>query len=63
MGKIFTNSPANKTRIQEWIGRDDAIVLYPPVDTDFFRPKDLTGKYKNLPDQFFISFSRLTHAK
>ena len=31
MDVIFVNSLNNKNRIQEWIGRDDAIILYPPV--------------------------------
>jgi len=37
VGTIFVNSEANKKRISEWLGRDDAIVIYPSVDMDKFR--------------------------
>ncbi len=33
---IFINSEANKKKISEWLGREDAIVLYPSVDTNVF---------------------------
>ncbi len=71
---IFVNSTKNKERIKDWFGRDDAIVLYPPVDTDtFYFVNDTwwkTDKNKqeifHLPftsNNYFLSFSRLTHAK
>lgn len=71
MDVIFVNSLNNKNRIQEWIGRDDAIILYPPVDTVSFSRKDeseimqvfakegIHVGYKN----YYLSFARLTHAK
>jgi hypothetical protein len=33
---IFVNSQANKERMSEWLGRDDAIVIYPSVDLEKF---------------------------
>jgi glycosyltransferase involved in cell wall biosynthesis len=33
---IFVNSEANKKRMSEWCGRDDAIVIYPSVDVEKF---------------------------
>ncbi len=33
---IFVNSEANKKRISEWCGRDDAVVIYPSVDVEQF---------------------------
>lgn len=68
---IFVNSLKNKERMREWFGRGDAIVLYPPVDTEKFLPRGqeeilqvfasegIPLKYKG----YHISFSRLTHAK
>ncbi len=40
MDTIFVNSLNNKNRIRDWIGRDDAIILYPPVDTISFSKKE-----------------------
>ena len=37
---IFVNSEANKQRISEWCGRDDAVVIYPSVDVHRFRMFD-----------------------
>ena len=37
VGTIFFNLVANKKLISEWLGRDDAIVIYPSVDVDKFR--------------------------
>ena len=66
---LFVNSSANKKRIEEWIGRNDAIILSPPVDTSTFFPykqeeiapytSALWLEYKN----YYISFARLTHIK
>lgn len=65
---IFTNSMKNQKRIKDWMGRE-SILLYPPVDTLLFRvyTKD-EWKTMNiwLPFDFksyYLSFSRLTHAK
>jgi glycosyltransferase involved in cell wall biosynthesis len=33
---VFVNSEANKKRMSEWCKRDDAIVIYPSVDTQKF---------------------------
>ncbi len=33
---IFVNSETNKKMISEWLDRDDAIILYPSVDTEKF---------------------------
>jgi hypothetical protein len=33
---IFVNSETNKQRMSEWCGRDDAVVIYPSVDTEKF---------------------------
>lgn len=68
---IFVNSEANKKRMSEWLGRDDAIVIYPSVDTDKFRifPENevlqiLATEWILLQNKwYYISFSRLTHAK
>lgn len=68
---IFVNSKKNQVRMREWIDRDDAIILSPPVDTEKFRIIDkntilqtfaiewISASYKG----YYISFSRLTHAK
>lgn len=62
---IFVNSEANKKRMAEWLGREDAVVLYPPVDTEHFNQVAQHPTYQptNLPTDYFLSFSRLTHAK
>ncbi len=71
IGTIFVNSEANKKRMSEWCGRDDAIIIYPGVDLEKFNIFDeksisqiiaiewITISYK----WYYISFSRLTHAK
>lgn len=33
---VFVNSRSNQKRISEWLGRDDAIVIYPGVDSEKF---------------------------
>ena len=68
---IFVNSEANKQRMSEWCGRDDAIVIYPSVDVDRFQIFDenhvsqlLAIEWLNeLYKWYYLSFSRLTHAK
>ena len=68
---IFVNSDANKQRMSEWCGRDDAIVIYPSVDVDRFQIFDenhvsqlLAIEWLNeLYKWYYLSFSRLTHAK
>ncbi len=37
---IFVNSKTNQKRISEWLGRNDAIVIYPSVDTNKFNVFD-----------------------
>jgi hypothetical protein len=42
---IFVNSEANKKRMSEWCGRDDAVVIYPSVDVakfDIFNEKSVS---------------------
>ena len=67
---IFVNSAKNRDRIREWIGRDDAVILSPPVDTEHFSPEkthdifsETNADAKLSEEGFFLSFSRLTHAK
>lgn len=63
---IFTNSHANQENIRAWIGRE-AIFLPPPVDTHLFHPyasEEIQDSSLPLaPKSYFLSFSRLTHAK
>lgn len=71
VGTIFVNSEKNKVRMREWIGRDDAIVLSPPVDTKKFKKYDENTLSQTLAIEwiywsykdYYISFSRLTHVK
>lgn len=57
--------------MSEWLGRDDAIILYPSVDTDVFNIFDEKSISQIiaiewisiLNKEYYISFSRLTHAK
>ncbi|MBS9783926.1 glycosyltransferase [Candidatus Gracilibacteria bacterium] len=64
---IFVNSKANQKRVEKWLGRNDAKILYPPVDTDKFFPKKDNAIFRNIfpdfPESYFLSFSRLTFAK
>lgn len=68
---IFVNSEANKKRMSEWCGRDDAIVIYPSVDVKKFQIFDentisqiLAIEWLSISNKdYYISFSRLTHAK
>jgi glycosyltransferase involved in cell wall biosynthesis len=68
---IFVNSRKNKERMKEWIGRDDAIILYPPVDIQKFSPTDENTLLQTIAIEwisisnkdYYVSFSRLTHAK
>lgn len=54
MDIIITNSENTKRRIKEFLGYD-AVILYPPVDTQKF-------KYISQKD-YFLSFARLADAK
>lgn len=57
--------------MSEWLGRDDTIILYPSVDTDVFNIFDeksilqiITIEWISITyKEYYISFSRLTHAK
>lgn len=67
---IFVNSRKNQERMSKWIGRDDAEMLFPPVDTEHFSPTrtrnillDTHADVNLVTDGYFLSFSRLTHAK
>ncbi len=68
---IFVNSEANKKRMSEWCGRDDAVVIYPSVDVEKFDIFDEKSVSQILAiewiwfqnKQYYLSFSRLTHAK
>ncbi|MBC7503770.1 glycosyltransferase [Candidatus Gracilibacteria bacterium] len=68
---IFVNSEANKRRMSEWCGRSDAVLIYPSVDTDQFDIFSETSVSQILAiegimlqsKQYYLSFSRLTHAK
>jgi glycosyltransferase involved in cell wall biosynthesis len=68
---IFVNSEANKKRMKNWCRRDDAIVIYPSVDTEKFDIFDESSISQILAIEllsisnkdYYISFSRLTHAK
>lgn len=70
VGKIFVNSYTNQLILKNFLERD-SIVLLPPVDTQIFAYME---KYSLLPifaiewielsyKDYYISFSRLTHAK
>ena len=68
---IFTNSQTNKKRISDWLNRDDAIIIYPSVDTQKFNIYDKKSilqvfaiEWISLQNkEYYLSFSRLTHAK
>lgn len=55
--KLITNSGNTQKRIKNFTGRD-AQILYPPVDTGFFRPGESVGKW-----DYFLSFARLSSIK
>ncbi|MBX9809509.1 glycosyltransferase [Candidatus Gracilibacteria bacterium] len=71
VGTIFVNSKENQNNMKTLLSRDDAIVIYPSVDTEkfnifskkeilqVFAIEGLSMGYK----EYYISFSRLTHAK
>lgn len=68
---IFVNSQSNKKRISEYFWRDDSIVIYPSVDTQKFNISDKNTVSQILAIEwisllykdYYVSFSRLTHAK
>ncbi len=68
---IFTNSLINKKRISDWLDRDDAIIIYPSVDTQKFKIYDKKSILQIFAIEwiiiinkgYYLSFSRLTHAK
>ncbi len=71
VGTIFVNSTENQERMWRLIGRKDAIILSPPVDTDIFGIIDENTLSQTFAIEwislsikdYYISFSRLTHAK
>lgn len=68
MDIVFVNSKANKERFYTATGLTSH-VLYPPVNTEFFSPKNNARIYIQqsiwiqLPENYFLSFARLTHIK
>lgn len=59
-GRVHTlvaNSSAVAGRIRDWWGRD-ALVVHPPVDTDFYRPDPAVGR-----EDFFLLAGRLVPYK
>lgn len=71
VGTIFVNSKENQNNMKTLLGRDDAIVIYPSVDTEkfnIFSKKEILQVFAKewislLYKKYYISFSRLTHAK
>lgn len=54
--RLITNSKNTQARIKTFTGRD-AEILYPPVDTGFFCPGNMSEK------SYFLSFARLSSIK
>jgi glycosyltransferase involved in cell wall biosynthesis len=73
--KIITNSIHNKKSLEEWTGRADIELLYPPVNMLRFRPVRektayVTEEHNNMESttkreitEYYISFARLTEKK
>jgi glycosyltransferase involved in cell wall biosynthesis len=61
---VLTNSPLNIDRIRDWLGVESEL-LSPPVDTNSFYPEqhEHSQQHFDIPIPYFLSFSRLTHAK
>jgi glycosyltransferase involved in cell wall biosynthesis len=75
IGKIMTNSLHNKKFLEEWTGRQDIEILYPPVNMLRFRPVRQKSPFiiqehnnvesvikREIPD-YYISIARLTEKK
>lgn len=75
IGKILTNSLHNKKFLEEWTGRQDIEILYPPVNMLRFRPvrdkkpyiieehNNVESMIKKEIAEYYISFARLTEKK
>lgn len=62
---LLTNSKNTQKRIKTFTKRD-ATILYPPVDTDFFKPttQDEQSKGQQVANKgYFLSFARLSSIK
>jgi glycosyltransferase involved in cell wall biosynthesis len=57
---LITNSKNTQKRIRDFTGRD-ADILYPPVDTDYFRPE--TNSQQPTANNYYLSFARLSSIK
>lgn len=60
--QIFTNSQNTYDRLLYFCGKNSEI-LYPPTDTTRFCPTDAKNPLPNLPENYYLSFSRLSPPK
>ena len=60
--QIFTNSQNTHDRLLYFCGKNSEI-LYPPTDTTRFSPADAKNTLPNLPENYYLSFSRLSPPK
>ena len=60
--QIFTNSQNTHDRLLHFCGKNSEI-LYPPTDTTRFSPADAKNPLPNLPENYYLSFSRLSPPK
>lgn len=60
--QIFTNSQNTYDRLLHFCGKNSEI-LYPPTDTTRFSPADAKNPLPNLPENYYLSFSRLSPPK
>jgi glycosyltransferase, family 1 len=60
--QIFTNSQNTHDRLLYFCGKNSEI-LYPPTDTTRFSPADAKNPLPNLPENYYLSFSRLSPPK
>lgn len=58
MRTVVANSTAVADRISQWWGRDDAVVVHPPVDTDGFTPDPSVAR-----EDYFLLAGRLVPYK
>ena len=59
---IFTNSQNTHNRLWHFCQKD-SIILYPPTDTEKFTPKTISQPLPWLPENYYLSFSRLSPPK
>ena len=60
--QIFTNSQNTHDRLLHFCGKNSEI-LYPPTDTTRFAPANTKNPLPNLPENYYLSFSRLSPPK